>query len=95
MSQPDYFTEPASVFNESYKCVYSKAPSAYGSSLKRLKHCLACALCEIRHLVCGLHVNTLSFASCFISISAMYFVIYFRYSTSSNALSITYVIMYT
>ena len=62
------------------------------NSIKQLKHCLALAIREIKHLACALDANkALGFASCFISISAARLVLYFTYSTRGNALTNTYV----
>ena len=66
------------------ECLYH---STYRSSLK---HYLAHALCEIRHSTCGLDTNkALSFVSYFISISAVYLMLYFTLSTGGNASTIT------
>ena len=63
------------------------------NSIKQLKHCLAHAIREIKHLTCGLDANkALDFASCFISISATRLVLYFTYSTRGNALTNTYIL---
>ena len=61
------------------------------NSIKQLKHCLALTIREIKHSACVLDANKAQgFASCFITISAARLVLYFTYSTRSNALTNTY-----
>ena len=68
------------------------------NSIKQLKHCLALAIREIKHLACSLDANkAIDFALCFISILAARLVLYFTYSTRGNALTYThsYMLLYT
>ena len=65
-----------------------KTPSTFISkhfTRKFLKHCLARAICKIKHETRGQDANKApSFGSCFISISATRLVLYFRYTKHSQ-----------
>ena len=61
------------------------------NSLNQLTHHLAHAIHKIKNSACWLNANiALGFALCYISILATHLVLYFMYSTHSNALTNTY-----
>jgi len=65
------------------------------NSIKQLKHCLVYAICKINHFVHDLDTNiALGFTWCYTSISTMYLLLYFIYSTHGGTLTNMYSVVF-